>query len=249
MILRSGRFRKSFKKREIAPRQGIGAQFLKRRAARFAASRASGMQRVFPVVVPGRNITIIELKFHDVDLDDAAISTTGDITASINLIPQGVTEKTRVGRKCTIKQIAWRFTLSLPAAADQADPPPPDIARVIMYLDKQANQATATVADILESTDYQSFNNLSNKKRFRILMSRNYDLEYQTSITDGTNTGAYPQQNMDDSFFKKVNIPIEFNSTTGAIGEITSNNLGVLLISKNGAMIFGSKIRLRFSDI
>ncbi len=206
-------------------------------------------QVVHPILVPGPRATIIELKFHDVDLDDASISATGTVTPTINIIPQGVTEKQRVGRKCTIKQINWRFTLSLPAAADQADPPAPDIARVIMYLDKQANQATASVVDILESTNYQSFNNLSNKKRFRILMSRVYDLEYKTSITDGTNTGAYPQQNVTDSFFKKVNIPIEFNSTAGAITEITSNNLGVLLIAKNGTMIFTSKIRLRFSDI
>ncbi len=46
-----------------------------------------------------------ELKFHDVDLDDALVSATGTVTPSINLIAQDVLENTRVGRKCTLKNI------------------------------------------------------------------------------------------------------------------------------------------------
>ena len=50
-----------------------------------------------------------EMKFHDVDLDDAVIAAGANATASINLIAQGVTESTRVGRKCTITAINWRY--------------------------------------------------------------------------------------------------------------------------------------------
>ena len=186
-----------------------------------------------------------ELKFHDVDLNDAVVAAAGGITNSVNLIAQGTTESTRIGRKATIRSINWRFNMILPistAAADTAD-----TLRVIMYLDKQCNGATAAITDILESADFQSFNNLANKSRFRTLMDRTYDFVAEAGGGDGT-TEDYGQDLQNDSFFKKVNIPIEYDSTAGAITEIRSNNIGVLLITQAGNIAFGSKIRLRFSD-
>ena len=194
----------------------------------------------------GRTFPHLELKFHDVDLDDAIVAAAGGLTDSINKIPQGVTEITRVGRKCTIRQIGWKFDVELPETTLSSSTA--DIVRVIMYLDKQANGASASITDIIESADYQSFNNLSNKNRFRTLMDRTYDLKAAAGGGDGT-TEDYGVDLVHDSFYKKVNIPIEYNSTAGAITEITSNNIGVLLITKNGKAGFKSKIRLRFSDM
>ncbi len=199
---------------------------------------------IHPIVV--QNGPKLELKFFDLDLNDAAISSTGDITDSVNKIAQGITEVTRVGRKCTIKQINWRFQVRLLAAANLTGG---DVVRVLMYLDKQANGATATTVDILESADFQSFNNLSNKKRFRTLMDRTYTLNSQSGGGDGT-TNDSNIEILSDTFFKRVNIPIEFNATAGAITELTSNNIGVLLISRASSLSdFESKIRLRFTDL
>ncbi len=129
-----------------------------------------------------------------------------------------------------------------------ATPSPGDSIRVIMYQDRQCNGATAAVTDILESADWQSFNNLSNKSRFRTLMDRSYQLNFQTLASDGAGLVSSGNFVMEDTFFKKCNIPIEFDSTTGALTEIRSNNIGILLISQNGQVAFTSKIRLRFSD-
>lgn len=186
-----------------------------------------------------------ELKFHDVDLDDSVVAVGANMTSSINLIAQGVTESTRVGGKCTIRSINWRFNLSLPNVNQGAGTG--DIIRVILYLDKQCNGATATGTDLLETSDYQSFNNLANKGRFKILMDRTYSLNYAAGAWDGTGTD-YAQVLLSDSFYKKCSIPIEFNSTTGAITEIRSNNIGVALVGAAGLGGFNSKIRLRFSD-
>ncbi len=198
---------------------------------------------VHPVIV--QNGPKLELKFHDVDLDDATVSGTGTITPSINLIAQGTGEVQRIGRQATIKQINWRMQLQLPAGTTSGGTA--DTVRVLMYQDKQANTATAAVTDILESADFQSFNNLTNKARFRTLMDRTYDLKSELS-GDGTTLDSGLVL-VNDTFFKKVNIPIEFNSTAGAITEITSNNIGVLLISSQGVAGFASKIRLRFTDL
>ncbi len=186
-----------------------------------------------------------ELKFFDLDLDDATIATGGTVTDSINKIAQGITEVTRIGRKCTIRQINWRYVITL--AAQTASGDTSDVVRVIMFLDKQCNGATATVANILESADFQSFNNLGNKNRFRTLSDKTYDLVARAGGGDGT-TEDYGEDIVTDSFYKKCNIPIEYNAAAGAITEIQSNNIGVLLISQTGKTGFGSKIRLRFSD-
>lgn len=189
----------------------------------------------------------LELKFHDVDLDDAVVANSATITDSICKIPQGTTEKTRIGRKCTIKQIGWRFNIMIPEQTSSALTG--ETVRVLLYIDKQCNGATAAATDILESDDFQSFNNLANKNRFRTLMDRTYDLNCKAGSGRGaTDTLAFGETLINDTFFKKVNIPIEFDSTTGAITEIKSNNIGVLLIAQEGIASFQSKIRLRFSD-
>ncbi len=195
---------------------------------------------VFPIVVSP------ERKFHDLDIDDATIAAGVTVAQdSCNLIAQGVTETTRIGRKCTIRQINWRFDIQINAAT--ASTGTTDIVRILLYLDRQANGATASATDILESADYQSFNNLSNKNRFRTLMDRTYEMNCLAGGGDGT-TEDYGQTVTEDSFFKKVNIPVEFDSTAGAITEIKSNNIGLLTISRSGKCSFVSKMRLRFTD-
>lgn len=246
MFLRSqGRMRRSLKGMvTMNPREGRKQQFLHRRTARRWASRASTATIIHPIVV--NNGPQLELKFHDVDLNDATIAAGVNVTPSINLIAQGTGESQRIGRKVTIKQIGWRFQLLLPGQADITTST--ETVRVIMYLDKQANKLTAAATDILETANFQSFNNLSNRKRFRTLMDRVYTLNTGVGAGDGTANDTGPTA-IDDTFFKKVNIPLEFNAAAGALSEITSNNIGVLLIGLNGTAAFDSKIRLRYTDI
>ncbi len=187
-----------------------------------------------------------ELKFHDVDLDDATVATGGTVTASVNLIPQGVTEVQRIGRKCTIRSIGWRYQMTIPERDAAAQPGQGDVLRMIMYQDKQTNGATAAVTDILEAADYQSFNNLVNKGRFRTLLDKTLTLNYSGLASDGAGVVSQALMFKSGTFFKSCNIPIEFDSTTGAITEIRSNNIGVLLLSGSGVAGFSSKIRLRF---
>ncbi len=186
-----------------------------------------------------------ELKFHDLDTNDAAIAANGTIVIdSCNEVAQGVTESTRVGRKFVIRSINWRFSCTKSVTTSSVVN---DTVRVILYLDKQCNGATAGITDILESDDFQSFNNLANKSRFRTLMDRTYSMNSYGLAGDGTTTdGASWTQH--DSFFKNVTIPIEYDATAAAITGIRSNNIGLLLLSQNGTCSFSGKMRLRFSD-
>lgn len=188
-----------------------------------------------------------ELKFFD-STTSATVSGSGATVNSLNQIPQGVTEQERVGRKCTVKSIWWRYTIVLPEQDAVATPADGDVVRTIIYLDKQANGAAATVTDILESANWKQFRNLANQMRFQVLMDRNHDINYMGMASDGAGIVSQSQVILGFTWYHKCNIPIEFSSTTGVIGEIRSNNIGILLISANGVATLASNVRLRFSD-
>ena len=135
----------------------------------------------------------------------------------------------------------------MPEVNGATQAPDNDTARIILFWDKQCNGATAGVTDILESAQYNSFNNLANKGRFKILMDKRYTLNYMTGIGTAGDQD-YSAVFKHGSYYKKCNIPVEYDSTTGAITEIKSNNIGVLLIPSNGTSGFNSKFRFRFSD-
>ncbi len=182
-----------------------------------------------------------EHKFFDTTLGTTALATAGVILSpSLNLVPQGVTESTRVGRKCTITQINFRAFVILTSGTATTS----DLYRIMLVLDKQANGAPATIVDVLETADEKSFNNLSNSQRFLVLKDWYGAINKTADI--GTNVNS--QQKV-LSFFKSCSIPIEFSAATGAIGEIRSNNLLLLGLSSSGATISMSHTtRIRFAD-
>lgn len=190
-----------------------------------------------------------ETKFHDLLTVDGAMTTGGTLTdiPSINLIAQGTTESTRIGRKCNIRNILWKFDIKLAASTDKQDTT--DMARVILYLDMQTNgAATSAVTDILETANYLSFRNLANSGRFKILMDRTYAMNAPAGAGNGT-TEDWGEHIIHDEFYKKCNIPLEFSGVTGAITELRSNNIGILTISRDAALTgLNGQMRIRFSD-
>ncbi len=188
-----------------------------------------------------------EMKFHDVAVDDASLAANGQIqnAGTINVIPQGTDENERIGRKVTIKMIMWHYNLKLLTSSSAGAP---DTVRCILYQDKQANGATATAVNIYETDNYQSFRNLAETGRFIIHYDKTHALNAMAAAGNGTANDA-PDFELNRSFFKKVMIPLEYSGTNGTIGEIRSNNLGIIIFSKVGARVqLDSQIRLRYSD-
>ncbi len=189
-----------------------------------------------------------EWKFLDTTLNDAIVSATGTVTPTVNIIPQGVTESERVGRKCMIKSFHWRYQVSLAERDAVANPFPGDTLRIVLYVDKQCNGAGIATGDLLENAAFHSFRNLSNSGRFTVLMDKLHTLNYGGMASDTGSVVSQSEVVENYTFNKSLNLPIEFSSTTGAIGEIRSNNIGVFLISSTGTCRFDSTIRIRFSD-
>ncbi len=218
----------------------------KRRYFRKGYNRTSGFYGRYR----GRNP---ELKFFDTDVNvtAGALIAAGAIHASINLIPQNITESGRIGRKCVVKKIGWKWNIVKPTTANITLGHA--IVRMICYKDKQCNGAAAvpsTNVGILASANYQSFRNLANTGRFTILYDKTFDLNVLASAGDGTANDS-SSLSLSGEWYKDCNIPLEFDNTTGAITEIRSNNIGFLFISLNGvntSVSIDSKVRIRFSD-
>lgn len=181
--------------------------------------------------------------------DTNNVATTGNVFASLNLIPAGTTDLTRVGGKCNISNLDVKFAFSLDQQASAVGGILSGNVRFIMFIDTQANGATAAVADILTSASIYSFRNMDTVDRFRILCDKMYNVTPQSAIWNGTTlyNGVGATKYFKKSW-KKMNLPIHFSSTTGAITEIKSNNIGFLMISDNGGINYTLNARVKFYD-
>ncbi len=192
-----------------------------------------------------------ELKFFDVSFTDAVIIAAGDIIPTFNAIPQGITESTRVGRKCTLRSVGVYLNATVPTInGATTGPPPAEVIRLIFFIDHQCNGAAATVTGVngfLESASFQAFRKLTNSTRFTTLMDRTYTMNYMAGIGIGSDAD-YAAVVQHDTMFKRVNIQLEFSGASGALAEIRTNNIGFLAISKFGDGGVQGVLRLRFSD-
>lgn len=185
-----------------------------------------------------------ELKFFDTAHNftiplAAAVPATGQLV----LIPQGVTESTRVGRECIIQSIQCNYAFQmLPAAAATCS------ANVVAILiqDTQCNGAAAAVTDVYQNNQaVTAMINLDNSKRFKTIKKFRISLNPGAGATTALNSATGFRK-----FYKKCNIPIVFSSTTGAITEIRSNNLFMIVgtDSNTATVTLLGNTRVRFSD-
>ncbi len=178
----------------------------------------------------------------------------GSIQDSINLVVQNATQTGRIGRKITIVKVHFKWLASVPIVDGQPTiVPNSDVLRLMMYHDKQCNGATATVSDLLAATDILTYRNLSQGRRFKVIMDKSIDLHYHNlqRWVDGMGGSFYyaTSQMYSGEFHQKVNIPIEFDGAAGLITEVTSNNIGLLAISQWGRAELRSRARIRYTDV
>jgi len=191
-----------------------------------------------------------ELKFLDINLDDTTIANTwSQLTGSVPTIEQDTTETGRIGRKCTLRQMHWRFLISSTAETAVAPATGGVHVRIVIYWDKQTNGAVAQAGTLFaDATDFQSYLSLENKSRFQILGDKNFCLNY----VSGAGTGAanvWMIEGASDEWHWRGGIPLEYSGITGAITELRSNNIGIFVIaSSTDRLKLTSHMRIRFSD-
>lgn len=190
-----------------------------------------------------------EKKFFDTGVNGAVPLAAGSIFAeSLNLVAQGAAENQRIGRKIVLTDLLIHFEMNQLTSASIAAGT--DSHRIIIYLDKQTNGTAATPGDILENTNILSFRKLDNTGRFNILSDKIHRFSPNGAGTVG-GVGNILPNNKHWSFYKRINVPVEFSGATGAIAEIRSNNLGVLILSSRAAanVLTGFTARIRYTDV
>jgi len=193
-----------------------------------------------------------EQKFFDTDISFQA-DTTAKIpaTGQLCLIPQGDTQSQRNGRKCVVTAINFTAdVVYVPGAAAAAT----DTLYLYIILDSQCNGSAATVGDVntgifTNASLRQAQLTLANSGRFKILKKWVIPFNCGAGVTT-----AYNNMTKHIHFYKKCNIPLEFDgaATTGALTTIRSNN--IFLVAGSGSQsddlinVAGS-CRLRFMDV
>lgn len=203
-----------------------------------------------------------ELKFYDTALVNDQIAATGTWYASdtqarglmcLGMV-QGSGSSQRIGQKITIKSIQIRAHLGPNAATD----PFGGVIHVMLVLDRDAKGANPSVTDLFTTNLLNdSMINIGYSERFRVMKKWAFNLG--STVVAGAAGIVGPDVNAALDYYHKEDIPIRYASNNGTIGDITGNNLFLVVGGYNGTTggsapqsVVGCRIRgairLRYED-
>lgn len=182
-----------------------------------------------------KNLINVEFKFHDVNVVDQGMHTTGSVTY-LNLVAGGDTDQTRDGNQFRMKSIQINGVIKLPDGDTV-----PDMVRVSLVLDTEPDGSTMDLTKLYDTTGsvpyYLALRNLDERSRFVMLKDWKFGLN-----PNGRELIPF-------KFFRKLDIKTLFNSTTASVGNLKNNALCLVLTgaqasaSTPSTMTFHSRIR------
>lgn len=150
----------------------------------------------------------------------------------LNPIQVGADSNQRVGRKVQLKSLIFRWNTS----SNIANIP----FRLLIVYDKEPNQATPLITDILISNNHNAPMNLSNSNRFIILA----DELHQVIV------GAFPRTG---KVFKKLNLPEMFSASSIDVTSVTQGAIFAMCsipgVAGAGNPGLGYIARVRYTDV
>lgn len=212
------------------------------KAGRAVVAAAARMAPAANVAVRGLQLGMGELKAVDTALGATAIDSASGVLL-INGIGRGDDINQRNGREIVMKSVEVNFTLQVTPATGTAQ-----VHRVVIVYDRQTNGTALTAADVYGAgPTILSVRNLENRKRFKVLMDRTYNLGAAVVQTVGAHNFIR------DSFYRKLNHPVTFNSgNAGTVADITTGSMYVVYIGSNAAGPTAGSIvvqaRIRYED-
>lgn len=172
---------------------------------------------------------------------NALIPDPGSTTSLLYLLngcAQGTTASTRLGRRIIMKSLFMKYVATMAATSTLST-----ALRFLVVYDKQTNATAPTVTDILLSDLFSSPMNLSNSRRFKVLVDKIVPC-----------IGTAGPQSVAFNIYKKINLPVEFNTgSAGTVGDIQTGSV-YILCQVSGVNIGVAEplnnmyTRIRFSD-
>jgi len=187
-----------------------------------------------------------ELKVFDT-ANSFSFDATGEIpsTGQLCLVTTGDTLNDRDGAVIQVKSLQLRgFCSFQPGAGATA------ATSVYLYVvqDRQANGAAAAITDVLTSSNMATaLGNVPNQYRFKILKRIVITLVSPAGVTTAYNSMVYPVEEY-IKFYKPIEI--RYKASTGAVTDLTSNNIFLLAGTDGGSddtVGYAGTARLRFT--
>lgn len=170
------------------------------------------------------------------------------VMKSLDGIAQGLTPINRVGMKIQVKSVELHFNFVVSQLVGTVNSV---ILRQILFVDTQCNGAVVDDQDLLSAeSDVNALLNPQHRHRFRILMDRKTILNAPSISWDGAAEVSQQFQHKVD-FKKSCSVPIYYEGTTGALTEITQNNIVLFSFvdSATPVCVMNGSSRLRFYDL
>ena len=123
-----------------------------------------------------------EVKFLDTTISDGTLASTM-VHFNICVVPQGTDEQQRVGRKILVRKVHFKGVLTLINSTDITNTS--NVVKCMVVQDKQTNGAQFAAAQLLETDVLASFNNLTNRSRFRVLRTEYYTFSQPGGVATG----------------------------------------------------------------
>lgn len=237
-----------------------------------AATGQSPTQVYGPALRKGflnRTTALREMKGIDVDLSTPA-SLSSDTTTNtdivlLNPIQQGAGEWNRIGRSVTMLSVRVKGILQFLGAPlavnlDRVG----NIARLVLVYDRQANAGGSipifsdifgrTVGDGTESSQVMDPLKYDNMNRFTIL--KDEVITFNQFISTTTGTTNYDLRVHEFDFYKTLNLPSHYASTSNPITAADLSGGALYLVCRQAFAVTGNQIsmdakcmsRLRFTD-
>jgi len=182
-----------------------------------------------------------EWKYKDVVEAGAAGGASSGTFYLMNGLVPGSSPSERIGTMITIKTFECRVSW-IPLTTNT-----PGQIRFFLVQDRQANQATPAMADVINYSTGPSVNGmrqLNNRRRFKILMDRQFEYSFST----GT---AYPTR-LHHYLKMRAGFQTQYNSgSAGTVGDIITNALYFIVLTSTTSTLaptFSFLARIRYMD-
>lgn len=158
----------------------------------------------------------------------------------LNPIQVGADSNQRVGRKVQLKSLLFRWNESTATALSPI--------RILIVYDKEPNQATPVLTEVITSDNYNAPMNLSNSNRFIVLAD-----ELHPVIFSSGSAGTYRV----GKIFKKLNLPMMFTASSIDVTSVTCGAIFAMIacptpgnpIPPGPVRGIGYIARVRYTDV
>lgn len=163
---------------------------------------------------------------------------------SLMLLAQGSDAINRIGRKIWVKSLHLQGTITYTPGMSTVGS-----VNIFLYViwDKQSNGANPSIADVFDGSTCSAFRpNLGNKERFVVLHKMVQKMESTSGVS-----GAFNQDRYYLDWYRKMNMPIMYDNTTGVLTSLTTNNIFLIAgtdATEDDLCAIDGFARIRFQD-